>query len=270
MSAPNLPYSRQPRYPYAPTQQRLNPWLLRLLLLFFSGVLLLVFVMMMLVAGYEFLHQGEIYPGVSTVFGVDLAGMSRQEAMAALSERFVYADDAVFVFRYGDQTWQFTARDLGVELDVAATVDAAYHAGRSGSQIDKLLDQYDIRANGYPIQPVITYNQTEAERVLTETPELDFVVIGDIGFAGAAIQPCIDYPAFKHGAIRDRGAVGFQHNMYAASIGNHMCPPRYTSQPRPLCKGSGSQGNDHIGAMHHIIVLSSCYRHRDRQRRHKC
>ena len=169
MSVPNQPYPRQP-YPYAhaPRTRRPNPWPLRLTLLTFSGAILLMFVLMILVAGYEFVHQDEIFPGVSTVLGVDLAGMHRQEAIAALSDQFTYADNATFTFRYGEQTWEFTAAELGVALDVDATVDAAYNAGRDGGRIENLLKQFDMRTNGYPIVPVIVYDQTNAERRLIE------------------------------------------------------------------------------------------------------
>ncbi len=165
MSAPNFPYPRH--YPYQPTR-RLNPWIMRLTLLTITGVILLVFLLMIMVAGYEFLHHGEIYPGVSTVFGMDLAGMSRQEAIAAINDRFTYPNDATFAFRYGGQVWEFTAAELGVTLDADATVDAAYNVGRDGSRLDNLLTQFDIWTEGYPVAPVITYNQTYAERQLTE------------------------------------------------------------------------------------------------------
>lgn len=165
MSVPNQPYPRQPYYYGA---QRAHPWPLRLTLLTISGAILLVFVMLILVAGYEFVHQDEIYPGVSTVFGVNLAGMTRQEAVAALSERFAYADQATFTFRYGDQSWQYTAAELGVALDVEATVDAAYNAGRDGGRVENMLTQLDMRTNGYLVAPVVMYNQSEAERILTE------------------------------------------------------------------------------------------------------
>ncbi|MBI5959332.1 MAG: VanW family protein [Chloroflexi bacterium] len=168
MGAPNLSYPRQP-YTYGRTAgRRMNPWALRLTLLFFFGVVLLILVMLILVAGYEFLHEDEIYPGVSTVLDVDLAGMTRQEASAALTERFTYPTDAVFTFRYGDQSWQFTASELGVQLDVDATIDAAYNAGRDGNRAENLLSQLDIRMNGYPVTPIVTYNQTQAERLLND------------------------------------------------------------------------------------------------------
>ncbi|MCD4685094.1 MAG: VanW family protein [Anaerolineae bacterium] len=167
MSSHNVPYP----YPHRRTpvpRKHLNPWVLRFLMLFIAGALLLFFVLMIMVAGYEFLHQDEIFPGVSTVMGLDLAGMTRQEAYAALDENFTYDDAATFTFRYSDQSWEFTAAELGVQMDVDATVDAAYHAGRSGDRLDNLVDQYDIWTSGYAVALVIVYNQGDAERLLTE------------------------------------------------------------------------------------------------------
>ena len=101
-----------------------------------TGAILLVCVLAILVSGYQFLHRDQIHPGVSTVMGVDLAGMTRQEAIQALAGRFTYADSATFTFRYGGQTWQYSAAQLGVSLDVEATVDAAYRVGREGDPSD--------------------------------------------------------------------------------------------------------------------------------------
>lgn len=164
----NTSNAHPPPLYYSRRQQRLNPWAIRVPLLLFFGIILFLLVLVMLVAGYQFLHRDEIYPGVSTVLDVNLAGMSRQEAIVALSGRFTYADEATIVFRYGDQVWEFTAADLGVMLDAEATVDAAYGAGRGGSWLDNLLEQVDIRTSGYPVAPVIVYNQSFAESVLND------------------------------------------------------------------------------------------------------
>jgi len=173
VSAPNVSYPPSARSPYLHprgrrTSQRLNPWVIRLPLLFFSGLVLLFFVLVILAAGYQFAHQDEIYPGVSTIFDVNLAGMTRQEAVAALSQQFTYDEQATFVFRYGDQAWEYTAGELGVALDVEATVDAAYNAGRDGSVLHNLLTQWDMWNNGYPVAPVVTYDQSQAEAILSE------------------------------------------------------------------------------------------------------
>ena len=159
-------------YPYlgrrAATRHRSNPWLLRLFLLTLTGGVLLVFLLVIIVAGYEFLHQDEIYPGVSTVFGVDLTGMTRQGAAAALEARFTYPDDAVFVFHYGGRSWEFTARELGVRLDAEATANAAYNAGREDGWLASLLAQVNLWTNGYPVAPVVVFDQSEAESLLKQ------------------------------------------------------------------------------------------------------
>ena len=168
MSAPHLPYSHPP-YPYPhrrPARAPVNPWVPRLILLSLTGIVLVFFALVLVVTGYQFVHHNEIYPGVSTVLGVNLSGMTRQEAVHALTNRFTYADSATFTFTYGDQRWEYTAGELGVALDVESTVDAAFRAGREGNALDNLLAQLDMRLNGHPVVPVITYDQSVAQRVL--------------------------------------------------------------------------------------------------------
>lgn len=170
MTAPNVPYSHPlPRARRAARPaRRPKPWLIRVPLLIVSGVVLLVLVLVMLLAGYQFAYRDQIFPGVSTIFDVNLAGMTRDEAIVALERRFSYDQDARFTFRYGDAEWTLTAGELGVTFDAAATVNAAYQAGRGGGWLSNLADQFDMWLNGYPVAPVITYNQTEAQTRLAQ------------------------------------------------------------------------------------------------------
>ncbi len=144
----------------------INPWVVRLPLLFIAGILLVFFAMVAATAGYQWMYQDKVIPGVSTVYGVDMTGMTEDEVRAELEQRFTYAQDATFVFRYGDQLWEFTAADLGVSFDIDATVEAVFNAGRDGNAIHNLVDQWTIWRNGYAVSPIITYNQSVAERIL--------------------------------------------------------------------------------------------------------
>lgn len=171
MRASNAPTYPQPA-PHARRgarpQRAPNPWLLRVPLLLFFGAILLALVLVMLLAGYQFAYRDQILPGVSTVFDLDLAGMTRDEAIVALERRFSYDDQARFTFRYGDQEWTMTAREAGVSFDAAATVNAAYAVGRGGGWLSNLADQLDAWLNGYPVAPVVIYNQTEAQARLAQ------------------------------------------------------------------------------------------------------
>jgi vancomycin resistance protein YoaR len=164
--------STDPRRYYAsargPQPASTNPWLVRLPLLIVSGLLLIFFIMIASLAGYQYMYQDKVYPGVSTVYGLDLTGLTRAEVRAALQDRFTYAKNATFVFHYQGQSWEYTAEDLGVELDLDATVDAVFDAGRSGGAVSNLWDQWTIWRNGQPVSPIITYNQSEAERLVRQ------------------------------------------------------------------------------------------------------
>lgn len=145
-----------------------NPWMMRLPLLVASGLLLMFFIMVASLAGYQFMYQDKVYPGVSTVYGLDLTGMTRDEVRTALQGRFTYASDASFVFHFQGQSWEYTAADLGVQLDLDATVDAIFAVGRDSGAVGNLWDQWQVWNNGKPVSPVITYNQTEAERLIRQ------------------------------------------------------------------------------------------------------
>lgn len=171
MSTSNIPHPiphHAYRNPRRPARSSVSPWLIRLPLLAGTGAILLVLVLLMIFAGYQLVHQDTIYPGVSTVFGIDLSGMTRQEAILALEERFAYDEQAAITFQYGEQSWTYTAGDLGVTFDAEATVDQAYQAGREGSLLARALDQWDMWLNGYPVTPIITYNETEATHLLQQ------------------------------------------------------------------------------------------------------
>lgn len=162
--------SSDPRryYPPVPQAQPINPWAIRLPMLVVAGVLLVFFILIASLAGFQFMYQDKVFPGVSTVYGMDLTGMTRDEVRVALQERATYADEATFVFHYGNQSWEYTAAELGVELDIEATVDAIFAIGRNQGAASNLREQWRVWRNGRPVAPIITYNRSEAETVIRE------------------------------------------------------------------------------------------------------
>lgn len=161
------PYYVNPR----PVPDSVNPWFIRMILLTGTGVILLFFTLLALLAGYQFMSQDQIYPGVSPIYGVNLSGMTRSEAVAALRSQPNYSDEATFVFQYGDQQWEYTGEELGITFDVNATVDAAYNVGRDSNWAQNLNAQLAAWQSGAPVAPVIRYNQTEAETLIRNMAE---------------------------------------------------------------------------------------------------
>jgi vancomycin resistance protein YoaR len=69
------------------------------------------------------------------VAGLPVAGMTAQEAQAAIVAHFGDVPDSQIVTQAAGKTWTFKARDLGIGLDAAATADAAHRAGRDASNV---------------------------------------------------------------------------------------------------------------------------------------
>ncbi|MBK8020421.1 MAG: peptidoglycan binding domain-containing protein [Chloroflexi bacterium] len=161
----------------------ISPWLIRLPLLFVSGAILLLLIAVMLVSLFQLSYRERIVPGVSA-YGVDMGGLTRDQARSALAERFNY-DDVVFTFRYADRFWQASARDLGVSFDVDAALDQVFAIGRGRGLFFNLVDQALVWLNGQQVTPTIRYDQGLASvwlsRIAAEidTPAQDAQLIID-------------------------------------------------------------------------------------------
>ncbi len=162
---------------YLPPQPRQypasNPWFIRLPVLFISGGILLVLVLAIFIGAFQLRYRDKIVPGISA-YGINLSGMTREEAIAGLQSRFTYDDEAIFTFRDGDRFWQMTAGELGVSFDVEATVNEAMAAAHRGELLMDVVDQASIWLNGRSIAPIIRYDQQMAvDRLLAIAEEIN-------------------------------------------------------------------------------------------------
>jgi vancomycin resistance protein YoaR len=156
-----------------PRGQQFSPWLIRLPVLLISGGFLLVLVLTIFVSAFQLRYRDKIVPGISA-YGVNLSGMARDEALAALVSFFTYDDEAIFTFRDGDRFWQMTAGELGVSFDVEATVDQALAPGHSGNLLADTVDQASVWLNGRSISPIILYDQqVAADHLLAIAEEIN-------------------------------------------------------------------------------------------------
>lgn len=153
-----------PRYPQ---RNALTPWLIRIPLLGMTAVLLLIFIAAIYVALLQVQYDRLIYPGVSA-YGVDLSGMTQEQAIAALSANYTYGDQAVFTFRDGERAWQKSAKELGVVFDARKTVELAYQVGRGEGLINNLLAQGDAWINGRTVQPTVVFDESLAKAMLDQ------------------------------------------------------------------------------------------------------
>lgn len=132
------------------TRKRTSLWQLVMIWL-----LLPAMVIVTSVAYFEFRYRDRIYPGVQAL-GIDLSGMDRAEATAALTAAAMNYDLPPIALRYGDQVWPVKDEELGMQVDVGSVVNRAFALGRNGSTPENLVAQWQALWNGEQQSPHLT------------------------------------------------------------------------------------------------------------------
>lgn len=123
------------------TSRRKLTWATRLS---WAGAILFVLILAGVVATFQFREQNQIRQGIS-VFGVDVSGMTVEEATAAVRAETEERASRPLVLVDGDTTWEVTQREVGLRFDVDAAVAAAFAEGRSGHGPDRLAMLWHLR-----------------------------------------------------------------------------------------------------------------------------
>lgn len=111
--------------------------------------------------GYQLVYAGRIFPGTS-VAGVDLSGLSPEEAAVKLSQTLSYPINGKILFRDADKLWVAAPAELGMVFDPSASALAAYKYGRSGGLFGALAGQINSRGLGADVAPVMIFDQRVA------------------------------------------------------------------------------------------------------------
>ncbi|MCX6058030.1 MAG: VanW family protein [Chloroflexi bacterium] len=115
--------------------------------------------------GYQLIYAGRIFPGIS-VAGVDLSGLSRNEAVLKLSQTLSYSNTGKILFRAVEKIWVVPPSELGMVFDPSASALAAYGVGRSGGLFGALAGQISARGFGSDVAPVVIFDQRVAYNYL--------------------------------------------------------------------------------------------------------
>jgi vancomycin resistance protein YoaR len=144
-----------------PTRAAITRIMVRILSVLLAAALTLALAFAVSTSMYQSANSGRIYPGVS-VFGMNLSGLSAVDAAQQMDAGFNYPRDGRIVFTYGDKKWTATPGDLGLGLDLLATINNAYSVGRSKDGVGNAGDQFSARFNGVAVAPVLQFDFTRA------------------------------------------------------------------------------------------------------------
>ena len=130
-------------------------------------------------------NAGKIYRGVE-VDGVSLGGKTPTEARKILEERTRGGLEEIQLTR-PEEEFVFPAEELGVDFDVAATVEEAYAVGRRGNLFERLAERAKATQGTVRVAPAVDYEQETAQakienlagRLNEEPREASLSVTGD-------------------------------------------------------------------------------------------
>ncbi len=112
-----------------------------------GGFVLFLGIILFWTIGYQLAYAGRIFPGVS-VAGVDLSGLSPNDAALRLNQTLSYPITGKILFRDADKVWVASPAELGMVFDPSASALAAYEFGRSGGLFGALAGQISARGLG--------------------------------------------------------------------------------------------------------------------------
>ncbi len=194
----------RPRMAHAPsTPIKISP-LVQALTALMLGALLFVVLLALLPGIYSSMNNGRIFPGIA-VGGVELSGMSTQQAATLLAQRLDYPQRGKIVFQEGTNLWTATPAELGLSLDAQTTALAAYNLGRTGSLIARLSDQWRAWSAGVDLAPWFVFDKRVAQNYLQ-------------GIAGQVDRPIIEATLGISGVevVVNSGQVGRNLDLPAA------------------------------------------------------
>ena len=112
--------------------------------------------------------QNTFYPGV-TVDGIDLGGMTMEEARALYAGRQQEQTDAFsLVVASGERRWRITSQEVPVTFDAPAVLERAYAVGRAGTLEERYAEIQRVAREGAAFTTGFEYDRG-AVRGLVDT-----------------------------------------------------------------------------------------------------
>lgn len=140
-------------------------YLLQGLIALTGGIGLLIMLFLLGSILLSVLYNGRIYPNVR-VAGVDLSGMTLEEAKQALQQNLRYPQTGKIILQDGERIWVFHPSEVGFSLDAQKSAVSAYLVGREGAVWTRLFTPIEIWLAGASLSPRMTYDERKAQAVL--------------------------------------------------------------------------------------------------------
>lgn len=122
---------------------------------------------------YDSTQKDKIAEGV-TIGGVDVGGLDAEAAASQVRTNLVTPLDKTVKVKYGDETFELTAKELNVHADVDGMVDQAIAVSRDGSLPSRVWREVSGGEVDEAIHPEVAYDTAEVDHFVNH-------VAGNVG-----------------------------------------------------------------------------------------
>ena len=138
------------------------------------GVVLLVVGLAILVDSALYYNKVHAGVGVNGEPGISLAGLTRDEAVAALTHYVKEVQNSPIVVKRGNRSWSILPTEVGTKIDVEGAVLAAMDVSRRSTFVVDLMRRFKLYFSGEDIPLRGTVDSALLDRVLRDiAQELD-------------------------------------------------------------------------------------------------
>ena len=123
-----------------------------------AGLVFFIALTILVLFGFQVIFLGRIYPGVF-VAGVEIGGLTRTQAQAALDAEAVYPTDGLIVLEDQGQVWVFNPLELGLVVDKENSVEQAFSIGRQGWPWERWTQRLSSLRYGTQLAAVMIQDQ---------------------------------------------------------------------------------------------------------------
>lgn len=133
---------------------------------FLVGLLISTAVGIAALYAYDRQYEGRVLPGVS-IGGVDLSGLDRAAASAAIHQAYDRLGEGSITFRAEGKRTTIPYEEIGRGPDVEAMVAEALGVGRDGNPAERVIADVQTAFRGVALSPKVTYDADAlAERLM--------------------------------------------------------------------------------------------------------
>jgi lipoprotein-anchoring transpeptidase ErfK/SrfK len=119
---------------------------------------------------YDGSQKDQISEGV-TISGVDVSGMTHQEAVSAVTAQVLSPKRKPITVKFGKQSWTLPAKELKIKADVERSVDRAFDESQAGSLPERLLREVTGGSVDATIPVQVTYSRAAVNRFVREVAD---------------------------------------------------------------------------------------------------